>query len=116
MRFVLGLAGSIDHEEQVAAEIRHHQIVENAAILVGKLRVALPPRRNRHDVLRHQPFQRQRGVRTLPDFGRSTIWPICETSNRPAEAGMQMFPQHAGGVLHWHFIAGERHHLAAAAR
>jgi hypothetical protein len=28
-------------------------------------------------------------------------------------AGVEMLPQHAGGVLHWHVIAGEGHHLAA---
>jgi hypothetical protein len=32
MRLVLGLAGGVDDQKQVAAEIRHHQIVENAAI------------------------------------------------------------------------------------
>jgi hypothetical protein len=25
-----------------------------------------------------------------------------------------VFPEHAGGVLHRHFIAGKRNHLAAA--
>ena len=31
MRLVRGLAGGVDHQEQMVAEIRHHQIVENAA-------------------------------------------------------------------------------------
>ena len=65
MRLVLGLAGGVDHQEQMVAEIRHHQVVENAAGVIGELRVALPTRRNRHDVLRHQPLQRQRGVLDL---------------------------------------------------
>ena len=115
MRLVRGLAGGVDDQEQMAAEIRHHQVVENAAVGVGELRVALPARRDRQDVLRHQPLQRRAASSTLPDFGCSAIWPICETSNRPAAAaGVQVFPQHAGGVLHRHVIAGERHHLAAA--
>ena len=58
MRLVLGLAGGVDDQEQVVAEIRDHQIVENAAVGIGELGVALPARRNRHDVLRHQPLQR----------------------------------------------------------
>ena len=65
MRLVLGLAGGVDDQKQMVAEIRHHQIVENAAIFIGELGVALPSRRNRHDVLRHQPLQRQRRILDL---------------------------------------------------
>ena len=68
MRLVRGLAGGVDHQEQVAAEIRHHQIVEDAAAVIGELRVALPARRNAKDVLRHQPLQRQRRVLDLAGF------------------------------------------------
>ena len=68
MRLVLGLAGGVDHQKQMAAEIRHHQVVENAAGFVGELGVALPARRDRHDVLRHQPLQRQRGILDLAGF------------------------------------------------
>ncbi len=42
MRFIGGLAGRVDHKEQVVAKIRHHEIVEDAAGIVGELRVALP--------------------------------------------------------------------------
>ena len=69
MRLVLGLAGGVDDQKQMVAEIRHHQIVENAAVCIGELRVALPSRRNRHDVLRHQPLQRQRRILDLAGFG-----------------------------------------------
>ena len=31
MRLVFGLAGGVDDQKQMVAEIRHHQIVENAA-------------------------------------------------------------------------------------
>ncbi len=65
MRFVGGLAGGVDHQEQVIAEIRDHQVVQNAAGPVGELGVALPSRRNRKDVLRHQAFQRQRRIGDL---------------------------------------------------
>ena len=32
MRLVLGLAGGVDDQEQMIAEIRHHQVVEHAAV------------------------------------------------------------------------------------
>ena len=32
MRLVGGLAGGVDDQEQVVAEIGHHQVVENAAV------------------------------------------------------------------------------------
>ena len=57
-RLVLGLAGGVDHQKQMIAKIRHHEVVENAAGFVGEQGVALPPRRQRQNVLRHQPFQR----------------------------------------------------------
>ena len=31
MRFIVGLAGGVHHQKQMAAEIRHHQVVENSA-------------------------------------------------------------------------------------
>ena len=62
MCFVLGLAGGIDDQKQVVAEIRHHQVVENAAGFVGEKRIALPAGRQRQYVLRHQPFQRAGGI------------------------------------------------------
>ena len=114
MRLVLGLAGGVDHQKQMVAEIRHHQVVEQAAILVGELRVALPSRRNRNDVLRHQPFQRQRcvfdvaGLRPQRDLAH-----MGDVEQAGVGAGMQVFPEHAGGVLHRHFIAGEGNQLAA---
>ena len=58
MRLVVGLAGGIDDQEQMVAEICNHQVVQNAAILACELRIALPSRGNGGDVLRHQPFQR----------------------------------------------------------
>ena len=68
MRLIVGLAGGVDDQKQMAAEIRHHQVVENAAVAIGKLRVALPARRNREDILRHQPLQREGRVFDLAGF------------------------------------------------
>ena len=68
MRLVLGLAGGVDHDKQMAAEIRHHQVVENAAGGIGELRVALPAGGDADNVLRHQPLQRQGGILDLAGF------------------------------------------------
>ena len=98
------------------AEIRDHQIVEDAAGLVGELGVALPARCNRDDVLRHQPLQRQRGVLDLAGFrraARSGPYARRRTGRRLARVCRCSFSTPAA-ILHRHVIAGERHHLAAA--
>ena len=82
----------------MAAEIRHHQVVEDAAGCIGELGVALPARRNRQDVLRHQPFQRQRGVLDLAGFRPQRDLSHMRDVEQPGGiAGMQVFPEHAGG-------------------
>src|SRR5262249_22227324 len=74
MRFVGFLAGAIDNQKKMAVEIRHHQIVEDAAGVVGELRVALSAWREREDVLWHQPLKRKSsffvtaGFRGEPDL------------------------------------------------
>ena len=55
-RLVFGLAGGVDHQEQVVAKVCHHQVVENAAGRIGELGITLAALRNRDDILRHQPF------------------------------------------------------------
>ena len=63
MREVVVLAAGVDHQEQpVLAEIGDHQVVDDAARLVGEQRVALPPRLQPEQVAGHQPLQRSRGV------------------------------------------------------
>ena len=115
MRLVVRLAGGIDDQKQVVAEVRDHEIVEDAAGLVGELSVTLPSRREAQDVLRDQPLQRARGVLDLAGLRpQRHLAHMGDVEQAGACAGMQMFPQHAGHVLNRHFIAGERHHLAAA--
>jgi len=115
MRFVLGLAGGVDHQKQMAAEIRHHQIVENAPGGVGELRVTLPSRRHAKDILRHQPLQRECCVLDLAGFrSQRDLAHMRNVEQAGRGAGMQVFPEHAGSELHRHVIARKRHHLAAA--
>ena len=82
---------------------------------IGELGVALPPRRNRQDILRHQPLQRQARILELSGFRpQDDLAHMRDVEQAGAGAGMQMFPEHAGSELHRHVIAGKGHHLAAA--
>ena len=115
MRLVSGPAGGVDHQKQVAAEVRHHQVVENAALAVGELRVALPADRDAKEVLRHQPLQRHRRILDLAGFRvERDLAHMRNVEQAGTVAGMEVFPEHPGCVLHRHVIARERHHLAAA--
>ena len=116
-RLIRRLAGSVDHQEQMVAEIRHHQVVENAAVAGGELGIALPARGYRHDILRYQPFQRQRGILDPAGFrAQRDLAHMRDIEQAGGHAGVQVFPEHAGGILHRHGITRERHHPAAAAR
>ena len=115
MRFVLGLAGGVDDQKQMVAEIRHHQVVENAAVFIGELGVALPSRCNRHDVLRHQPLQRQRRIRDLAGFRpQRELAHMRDVEQAGGASRVQVFFEHAGRVLHRHLVAREGNQLAAA--
>ena len=86
---ILILAGGIDDQHQDAVlrllgRARHHQIVENAALLVEELRVSLASGSEVQDIGRHERFERLGGRRMVAPMRKA--WPICETSKRPALA------------------------------
>ena len=82
--------------------------------LVGELGVTLPSRRDRDDVLRHQPLQRQRRIPDVAGLRAQQELPHMRDVEQPrGGAGMQMLLQDAGGELHRHLIARERHHFGA---
>ena len=114
MRLVGVLAGGIDDQEQMVAEIRDHQIVQDAAVDIGELGIALPACGQRQDVLRHHLLQRKRSI--LRRAGARPQRELAHVRNIEQSgplAGMEVFLQHAGGILHGHVIARERHHLGA---
>ena len=78
----------------MVAEIRHHQIVENAAALIRKLRVALPARRDPNYILRHQPLQRGGGVLDMAGFRIKRDLSHMRDVEQ-AGAGVQMFLHNA---------------------
>ena len=112
------LARGVDDEHQHAvldgiARARHHQVVENAAILVGELGIALPPGREADDVGSHQRLERARGGLVVgPDQERLAHVRDVEQAGRAA--GMGVLGNDAVGILDRHVVAGERHHAGAA--
>ena len=106
---VLRLAGGVDHQVEVVAGVDHHQVVENAARLVGEDGVALPAFGEAHDIRRHQGLQRLGGRRAaqqqLPHVG--------DVEEAGGRAGMLVLLLDAQRVLHRHLVAGEGHQLGA---
>ena len=102
MRLVLGLAGGIDHQEQMVAEIRHHQIVENAAGGIGELRVALPSRAQRPRCpaapavpapgRRPRPCRTSAAARAGPYARRRTGRPRCGCAGVPSARRRRIAP------------------------
>ena len=100
------LAARIHHQEQLlAAGIRNHQVVEDAARLVGQQRVALPARLQAEQIAGHQPLQRG-GRGGASECRLAHVRDVEQRGLRPA---MQVLGQHAL-VLHGHRVAGELHH------
>ena len=112
MREVGVLAGGIDHQQEVIARAGHHEVVEDAAGLVGELGVALLAGFEAGDVGRHQRLQRL--GRALPRFrGEPHLAHVRDVEQAGGGAGLGMLGQDAGRILHRHFVAGERHEARA---
>ena len=102
-------AAGIDDQEQMIAGLADDQIVEDAAARVGELGVARPAGGQAHDVGRHQPLQRRRGLGAVePDLAH-----VRDVEQGRRGAAVQVLGQDAGRVLHRHLPAGERHQTGA---
>ena len=111
MRFIGFLAGGIDDQPQMVAEIRHHQVVEDAAGGIGEQRVALPALGKPEDVGRNERFQRARRVgEAAGSRPQRDLSHMRDVEQAGGGAGVQVLLDDAGGILHRHLIAGERHH------
>ena len=100
------LAARIHHQEQfLTAGIRHHQVVEDAARLVGQQRVALTARLQAEQIAGNQPLKRG-GCGGASQCRLAHVRDVEQCRMRPA---MQVFGQHAP-VLYRHRVAGELHH------
>ena len=106
------LAGGIDHQQEVIARAGHHEIVEDAAGIVGELGVALLAGLEARDVGRHQGLQRL--GRVLPGLrGEPHLAHVRDVEQAGRGPGLGMFGQNAGRVLHRHLVAGEGHEARA---
>ena len=104
---VLVLAGGVDHQEQrVVAQVGDHQVVEDAALLIGEHGIALHAHRQVDDIHRHQAFQGLGGIAAA----QGDLAHVRDIEQAGLLAGVQVFLEHAQRVLHRHVIAGERHH------
>ena len=90
------------------AEVGHHQVVDDAAGLVGQQRVALAAGLQAEHVAGHQALQRGRSR----GAGQRRLAHVRDVEQRGLRAAVQVLGQHAL-VLHRHGIAGELHHAGA---
>ena len=93
----------------LASQARHHEIVLDRAIVVEEQCITLHALLEARDIGGGHALQRAGGVVA----GQKRLPHMRHIEQACLRTRMQMFLQDAGGILHRHFIAGERHHLAA---
>ena len=111
MRDVLRFARGVHHDVQVASRVENHQIIEDAACVVGEERVTLLTGRNANHVNGNERFERRSRVSAM-QFHLPHVRHIKQTSVR---SSVKMLFQHAKRILHRHFVASKRHHARAKA-
>ena len=118
VRVVGFLGGGVHDEEEhaVFGRVRragHHEVVEDAAFLVGELGVTLAAGGEVDDVRRHQCFECARD-RLVIGANQERLSHVRDIEQPGLGAHMIVLGNDAVGVLHRHLVAGERHHAAAA--
>jgi hypothetical protein len=103
------LAGRVDDQEEVIAAVGDHQVVENAARVVRKQRIARAPDTEPGDIARHKRFESGGSAVAL----QADLPHVRHIEQRGAGARMVVFGDDAGGILHRHLVAGELHELGA---
>ena len=103
------LAAGVDHQEQVVLAAGDHQVVAQAAGVVGEEGVALLEQAQAGDVLRHQRFQRRRGVVAH----QAHLAHVRDVEEGGGLAALAVLGDDARRVLHRHRVAGEGHHAGA---
>ena len=89
------LAAGVDHQEQpLVAEVGDHQVVQDAAGLVGEQRVALAAGLQAGDVARHQPLHHCGGG----GAGQRGLAHVRHVEQRRLVAAVQVFGQHAAAA------------------
>jgi len=107
---VVLLAGAIDHHEQaVIVGAAGHQVVDDAALLVQKDRIALLAGLQADKVAGRHLFEGRQG-RNPPQAGLAHMGDVEQAG---VLTGPEVLFEHAVLVLHGHGIAREGHHAGA---
>ena len=118
MRIILLLAGRIDDKDQHTviwwiSRARHHQIIENTALRIQELRIALLAWHEIENIGGNQRFQRPRNgfVSTIRRHqqGLAHMRDIEQASTLACPIVLSHDPS---WILHGHVIAGKADHLA----
>ena len=93
---------------------RDHQVVEDAAVVGKKLRIALLIGFQAHDIRRNERFERPCDRFVALVLGdQESLAHVGNIEQARMLAGPVVLGHDAGGVLDRHVIAGERHHARA---
>jgi len=108
-RDVLRLAGGIDDDKEVVAPVGEHEVVPDAASIVGEQAIALAPGGEAQHVDRHHGFE------AALECLHPRLGPQDDLAHVEPGGGTRMvvFPKHAQRILDRHVVARERHHLRA---
>ena len=114
-RKINGFARGVDDQVEPAVgarRARDHQVVDDAALGVEQLAVALAAWREAEKVRRTESLERGGDGRVIgPDEFRLSH--VRDVEQAGAGAGVEMFGEDAGGELNRHVVAGERPHPRA---
>ena len=119
MRVIRVLHGGVDDEIEPTlvaggSDARDHQVVEDAAVVGKKLRIALLIGFQAHDIRRNERFERPcHGFVALVLGDQESLAHVGNIEQARMLAGPVVLGHDAGGVLDRHVIAGERHHARA---
>ncbi|MND64795.1 hypothetical protein D3C80_561410 [compost metagenome] len=105
------LAGGVDNDEEVIATVGDHQVVEDTAVFIGEETVALAAFLEAENIHRHQLFERKCGIFIVAGLRlQDHLTHMGHVEQAGGGAGLKVFLQHAGRILHRHVVTGKRHH------
>jgi hypothetical protein len=114
MKEVFVFASCVDDDIEMVASIGDHQVVEDTAIVIGEKAVALATGLQPYQIDRDKTFERQRGVLVVAGAGSDDhLAHVGDVEEAGGRAGVQVFLQYAGGILHGHVVARERNHAGS---
>ncbi len=98
----------------MVAAIDNHEVVENAAGLVGEKRIALAAGCEAEDIDGDERFESPGGIGIVAGLClHDNLAHVRHVEETGGGAGVDVFLEDAGGILHRHVIAGKRHHAGA---